>query len=174
LERLRLRFSSLAPEVDESPLDGETPAALALRLARVKAETGARLAPGALVIGSDQVAECEGRALGKPGTSERACRQLQELQGRTVYFHTAVSLSDGNLMHAENVLTTVRMRPLSVEQIRRYVEQEQPLDCAGAFKSEALGISLIDALDSEDPTALIGLPLIATIRLLGRFGIDLP
>ncbi|MEE4638854.1 MAG: Maf family nucleotide pyrophosphatase [Wenzhouxiangella sp.] len=174
LERLRVRFSVVAPEVDESPLEGEAPAALALRLARIKAETGAGLAPGAVVIGSDQVAECEGRALGKPGSSERARSQLQQLQGRTVHFHTAVCVTDGSVAHVENVPTLVRMRPLTVEQIRRYVAQEQPLDCAGAFKSEALGISLIQSLESEDPTALIGLPLIATIRLMERFGIELP
>lgn len=174
LERLQLRFSTLAPEVDESALDGEAPAALALRLARLKAETGAHLMPGSVVIGSDQVAECEGRALGKPGTAERAERQLLALQGRTVRFHTAVCVTDGQSAHAENVATVVRMRPLDPEQIARYVRLDQPLDCAGAFKSEALGISLFESLQSEDPTALVGLPLIATIRLLARFGIALP
>ncbi|MFW5815360.1 MAG: Maf family protein [Wenzhouxiangella sp.] len=174
LERLQLRFSVLAPEVDESALDGEAPAALALRLARLKAETGAYSMPGAVVIGSDQVAECDGRALGKPGTAERAERQLLALQGRTVRFHTAVSVTDGRSAHAENVSTVVRMRRLDAEQIARYVRLDQPLDCAGAFKSEALGISLFESLQSEDPTALVGLPLIATVRLLARFGIALP
>lgn len=174
LERLRLTFSTLAPEVDESALEGETPSALAMRLARLKASTGSRSAPGAVVIGSDQVAECDGFALGKPGTSERAESQLLMLQGRSVQFHTAVSVTDGHSEYAESVLTTVRMRVLDPEQIRRYVRLEQPLDCAGAFKSEALGISLMESLESQDPTALVGLPLIATIRLLGRFGIALP
>lgn len=174
LERLRLKFSTLAPEVDETALEGEMPSALALRLARLKASTGSLSAPGAVVIGSDQVAECDGLALGKPGTSERAESQLMMLQGRSVHFHTAVSVTDGHGEHTESVLTTVRMRVLDAAQIRRYVRLEQPLDCAGAFKSEALGISLMESLESEDPTALVGLPLIATIRLLGRFGIALP
>ncbi len=174
LERLHLTFSTLAPDVDESALEGETPAALAVRLARLKAESGARSRPGAVVIGSDQVAECDGRALGKPGSSERAERQLARLQGRTVHFHTAVSITDGRSLETESVATTVRMRVLDAGQIRRYVRLDQPLDCAGAFKSEALGISLIESLESDDPTALIGLPLIATVRLLGRFGIALP
>ncbi|NDY94823.1 Maf family protein [Wenzhouxiangella limi] len=174
LDRLQLEFSTLAPEVDESPLAGETPAALALRLARLKAETVADAVPGAVVIGSDQVVECQGRALGKPGTAERAERQLAELQGQTILFHSALCVTDGQALYVESVPTTVRMRRLDGEQIHRYVRLEQPLDCAGAFKSEALGISLIESLESDDPTALVGLPLIATIRLLGRFGIHLP
>lgn len=174
LDRLQLEFATLAPEVDETPLAGETPAALALRLARLKAETGAHAVPGAVVIGSDQVVECQGQALGKPGTAERAEQQLLKLQGQTVLFHSALCVTDGQALYVESVPTTVRMRRLDGEQIRRYVRLEQPLDCAGAFKSEALGISLIESLESDDPTALVGLPLIATIRLLGRFGIDLP
>jgi len=171
LERLHLQFTTLSPDVDETPIAGESPGALALRLAKLKAETGSAMAPQALVIGSDQVAECEGRALGKPGTAERAEAQLNLLQGKTVFFHTAVCVTDGQNSAVENVETVVQMRSLGLEQIRRYVELENPVDCAGAFKSEALGISLIDAMRSEDPTALVGLPLIATIRLLDQFGV---
>ncbi|MFP4207659.1 MAG: Maf family protein [Wenzhouxiangella sp.] len=174
LKRLGLSFSTLTPDVDESPRAGESPADLAMRLARLKAQTGSGLAPGAVVIGSDQVAECNGQPLGKPGTGERAEQQLQTLQGQTVVFHTAVCVTDGTGARAENVPTTVRMRALSLEQIQRYVRLDNPVDCAGAFKSEALGISLIESLASDDPTALVGLPLIATIRLLGQFGIALP
>ena len=174
LERLCLDFSVVAPDVDESALAGESPAALALRLACLKAATVSRSAPGAVVIGSDQVAECDGTVLGKPGSIERAEQQLLRLQGQTVGFHTAVCVTDGNAEHAANIATTVRMRSLDPNRIRRYVAMERPVDCAGAFKSEALGISLIETLDSEDPTALIGLPLIASIRLLAHFNIAVP
>lgn len=174
LERLQLPFTVQAPEIDESPLSGETPADLASRLARQKAGAIAKNTPEAIVIGSDQVVECEGRSLGKPGTAARAEEQLLLLQGRTVCFHTAVTVKQDSIEYSERVPTTVQMRRLTRQQVCRYVAAESPLDCAGAFKSEALGISLIKRLSSDDPTALVGLPLIATVRLLSRFGILLP
>lgn len=170
LERLPLVFTTVCPDVDESPKNNESPERLALRLAELKARTGLELAPGSLIIGSDQVAECGGEILGKPGTAERAMAQLMQLQGQTVFFHTAVCLTDGETLAVRNVPTTVRMRALNTVQIQRYVELENPIDCAGAFKSEALGIALIESMQSDDPTALIGLPLIATIGLLEKFG----
>jgi septum formation protein len=171
LERLNLSFTTLSPDVDETPGDGEPPPDLAVRLAQMKAEAGAAMVPGAIIIGSDQVAECDGQPLGKPGTAERAVEQLLRLQNRKIHFHTAVCVTDGDQSASENVKTVVQMRPLSREQIRRYVELENPVDCAGAFKSEAMGIALMDAMRSDDPTALIGLPLIATRHLLERFGL---
>jgi len=170
LERLPLKFQTVSPDVDESPLEEELPEQLAIRLAELKARKGLQLAPGSLIIGSDQVAECGGELLGKPGSPERARSQLMRLQGQTVFFHTAVCLTDGEVVEVQNVRTTVRLRALSKDQIQRYVALENPIDCAGAFKSEALGIALIESMQSNDPTALIGLPLIATIGLLEKFG----
>ncbi|MEE4295425.1 MAG: Maf family nucleotide pyrophosphatase [Wenzhouxiangella sp.] len=170
LERLPLKFQTVSPDVDESPLEEELPEQLAMRLAELKARKGLQLAPGSLIIGSDQVAECRGELLGKPGSPERARSQLMRLQGQTVFFHTAVCLTDGEVVEVQNVRTTVRLRTLSKDQIQRYVALENPIDCAGAFKSEALGIALIESMQSNDPTALIGLPLIATIGLLEKFG----
>jgi septum formation protein len=173
LERLPLTFATVSPDIDESAMDNETPEQLALRLAEGKARKGLSLAPGSLVIGSDQVAECGGQILGKPGTPDRAIDQLMRLQGRTVFFHTAVCLTDGERLEVRNVPTTVRMRTLSRDQVERYVALDHPVDCAGAFKSEALGVALIESMQSDDPTALVGLPLITMIGLLGLFGHDL-
>ncbi len=173
LERLPLSFSTVSPNIDESALEHEQPDQLALRLAESKAKRGLELAPNSLVIASDQVAECGGELLGKPGSAERATTQLMRLQGKTVFFHTAVCLTDGETLEHRNVKTAVKMRDLSAPQIQRYVELENPIDCAGAFKSEALGVALMNSLQSEDPTALIGLPLIATIDLLEKFGHEL-
>ncbi|MGY6554633.1 MAG: Maf family protein [Wenzhouxiangella sp.] len=173
LSRLGVDFHTESPEVDETPEAGESGAALAQRLAELKARTVAARHPQAIVIGSDQVAECKGRLLGKPGSEERALEQLKRMQGEEVTFHTAVCVIAGTACHTERVATRVRLRELSEAQLLRYLRREQPYDCAGAFKSEALGIALLASLSSDDPTALIGLPLIATIRLLERVGLDL-
>lgn len=175
LGRLRLPFEVMRPEVDETPHADEAPRALALRLARVKAQAVAADAGDAWVIGSDQVAELDGRPLGKAGTSDAAARQLAAMSGRKVTFHTALCLVHAaEPPHLELDTTTVRFRALADDEIRRYVAAEQPLDCAGSFKCEGLGITLFDAIDSADPTALIGLPLIATARLLRAAGFALP
>jgi septum formation protein len=175
LERLRLAFETARPEVDENPRPGESQIALAERLAIAKAGAIAEREPAAFVIGSDQVAELDGRPLGKPGTRDGALAQLGAMSGRAVHFRTAVCVRHGE--HAPRLAidtTTVRFRSLSFAEIERYVDAEQPLDCAGSFKSEGLGITLFDAIETIDPTALIGLPLIATARLLREAGFVLP
>lgn len=175
LSRLRLPFTTARPEIDESPLRGESARALAERLAAAKAGVIAQREPGAYVIGSDQVAELEGTLLGKPGSRDRAIAQLGSMSGREVKFRTAVSVqreSDAPRIAVDT--TTVRFRSLSLAEIGRYVDAEEPLDCAGSFKSEGLGITLFEAVESTDPTALIGLPLIATARLLREAGFVLP
>ena len=175
LERLHLPFEVAHPGVDESPLPGESPVALAVRLGRAKARAAVAGGGDAWAIGSDQVAEVEGRALGKPGGRDAAIAQLQAMHGRRVRFHTSVALAhgDGRLLEALD-LTEVAMRALSDAEITRYVDSEQPFDCAGSFKSEGFGIVLFDAIRSEDPTALVGLPLIAIARLLRQAGFALP
>ena len=175
LQRLRLPFDVAAPGTDEAALPGEPPQALARRLAAAKATAIASHMPGAWVIGSDQVAELDGIALGKPGTRDAAVSQLASMSSREVVFRTAVSVvhGDGRAFHAEDA-TIVRFRGLDDAEIGRYVDAEQPFDCAGSFKSEGLGIVLFDAIVSQDPTALIGLPLIATAGLLRRAGYALP
>ena len=176
LERLRLPFDTAAPHVDETPLPGEAPAALAQRLARAKADAVAQRHPDAIVIGSDQVADLDGVALGKPGTHERAVAQLRAMRGRTVIFHTAlavVCIATG--CAAQDVAAVqVRFRDLRDDEIERYLLAERPYDCAGSAKSEGLGIALLDAIVSDDPTALVGLPLIRTARLLRSAGLTLP
>ena len=161
LGRLRLPFDVARPEVDETPAPGESPASLALRLARAKAAAIAATAPDAWVIGSDQVADLDGRPLGKSGD-------------RAIVFRTAVSVRRGDIAHDAVDSTRVRFRPLARAEIERYVDAELPFDCAGSFKSEGLGIALFDAIESSDPTALIGLPMIATARLLRAAGFALP
>ena len=170
LERLRLNFSTVAPEVDETPLPAEAPAVLAQRLALAKAQAVARLHPQALVIGSDQVADLQGQCLGKPGDHDKAVAQLRAMRGREVIFQTAVALVAPGLVLQELAQVRVRFRDLGDEEIERYLRAEQPYDCAGSAKSEGLGIALLDAIDSDDPTALIGLPLIRTCRLLRQAG----
>ena len=174
LERLRLPFSVQAPDVDESPLAGEAPATTARRLALAKARAVAKTRPDALVIGSDQVAELDGVPIGKPGNHKRAVEQLRAMSGRTVVFHTAVAvvcLSSG--FEAEALVpATVRVRRLADSEIEHYLRSEQPYDCAGSAKSETLGIALLDAIESDDPTALVGLPLIRTCALLRAAGLD--
>ena len=174
MERLRLPFDVVAPEVDETPLPGETPITLALRLALAKAQAVARLHPHAVVIGSDQVCELDGEALGKPGNHARATAQLQRLQGRSALFHTAVAVvCEATGFRAEDMATVhVRFRTLTDAEIERYLRLDEPYDCAGSGRCEALGITLLDAIDSDDPTTLVGLPLIRTARMLRAAGID--
>jgi len=174
LERLRLPFVVIAPEVDEAAAADETPAALAQRLAFAKAMAVARREPAAIVIGSDQVADLDGVALGKPGNHDRATQQLRSMRGRAVRFHTAVAVartSSGFLQQAL-VTVTVRLRQLSDLEIERYLQLEQPYDCAGSAKCEKLGIVLAEAIESDDPTALVGLPLIRTCAMLRAAGLD--
>ena len=175
LERLRLPFEVAAPEVDETPLPGEAPAALATRLALAKAHAVAARFPEAVVIGSDQVADLNGQPLGKPGTHERATAQLRQMRGQTVVFQTAlavVCLASG-FEQADLAPVRVRFRALDDAEIEHYLRAEQPYDCAGSAKSEGLGIALLEAIDSDDPTALVGLPLIRTARMLRAAGVRL-
>lgn len=174
LERLRLPFEVVAPEVDETALPGEAPAALARRLALAKAHAVAKGHPLAVVIGSDQVAELDGQALGKPGSHDKAVAQLLRLSGRRAVFHTAVAVvrADTGFEAVALAPVTVQFRRLDAAEIERYLRLEEPYDCAGSAKSEALGIALLEAIDSDDPTALVGLPLIRTCRLLRDAGID--
>lgn len=175
LGRLRLPFDVEKPLTDEAALPGEPPAALAARLAEAKAAAVGERHPDTWVIGSDQVAELDGQALGKPGTRANAVAQLTAMSGREVRFRTALAvLRHGHAPLAALDTTRVMFRRLGADEIERYVDAEQPLDCAGSFKSEGLGITLFDAIHSEDPTALVGLPLIATARLLRQAGFPLP
>ena len=176
LQRLGLPFTVAAPDVDETPLQSEAPRALALRLALAKAHAVAAQHPEAVVIGSDQVADLAGHALGKPGTHERATEQLRLMSGHSVIFQTAVAVvcHATGFEQAQLAAVDVRFRALADEEIERYLRAEQPYDCAGSAKSEGLGISLLDAIHSDDPTALIGLPLIRTCQLLRAAGLVLP
>lgn len=175
LERLRIPFSVVNPAVDERPLAGEAPRKLACRLALAKARAVAALHPQAVVIGSDQVADLQGEPLGKPGNYARAVLQLQRMRGQTVVFQTAVSVVclAQRFEQTELAQVSVRFRQLSDAQIDAYLRAEEPYDCAGSAKSEGLGIALLEAIDNDDPTALIGLPLIRTARLLRAAGITL-
>jgi len=173
LERLGIAFSVAAPQVDETPHPGEAPGALSARLARAKASRVADANPAAVVIGSDQVAELDGLPVNKPGDHERAVAQLRLLRGRVVRFHTALCvmhIASGRVAE-EVVVTDVGYRHLDDRQIERYLRREQPYDCAGSAKVEGLGIVLVDTLRCDDPTALVGLPLIALTRWLPQFGI---
>lgn len=176
LERLHIPFETARPEVDETPLPEETPDATANRLALEKALAVATRFDDALVIGSDQVAHIGNEIFGKPGTVERAHAQLRRMSGQTVIFHTALALVNtrSGEHSVASIPTEVRFRTLSEAEIVRYVEKEMPLDCAGSAKSEGLGITLLDALSGDDPTALIGLPLIALSRMLREQGLELP
>jgi septum formation protein len=175
LQRLRVPFDVVSPDVDETPLPSEAPQALATRLALAKAKAVAALHPSAVVIGSDQVADLNGEPLGKPGTHERAVSQLQRMRGQTVVFQTAVSVvcQASGFEQTELAQIKVRFRELSDAEIEAYLRAEEPYDCAGSAKSEGLGIALLDAIYNDDPTALIGLPMIRTARLLRAAGIDL-
>jgi septum formation protein len=174
LSRLRIPFESCPPQVDESALAGESPAGLAVRLALAKAQAVAVQFADAVVIGSDQVAELDGEAIGKPGSHGRATDQLRRLSGRIAIFQTAVAVVRHDTGFAQVLLAavTVRFRVLDDAQIERYLLAEQPYDCAGSAKCETLGIALLDAIESDDPTALVGLPLIRTCSLLRAAGIE--
>jgi septum formation protein len=174
LTRLHLPFEVLAPGVDETPLPAETPAALARRLALAKARAVGAGRPEAVVIGSDQVADLDGVPIGKPGTHARAVEQLHAMSGRSVVFQTAVAVVRVATGFTAGVLVpvTVRFRVLSDAEIEHYLRAEAPYDCAGSARCESLGIALLDAIESDDPTALVGLPLIRTSALLRQAGID--
>ena len=173
LERLGLPFVAVAPGTDEIALDGETPAATAFRLSEAKARSVAGAHPHALIIGSDQVADCEGRPIGKPGTHERAVAQLTELSGQTVVFHTGLCLLDAGSGECQTALVDVRstFRFLAASEIEAYLRSERPYDCAGSVRSEARGIALFERIESDDPTALIGLPLIRLTSMLRAAGV---
>jgi septum formation protein len=175
LERLRLPFEVQRPEVDETPLDGETPVALAQRLAMAKAQAVAQRFPQAIVIGSDQVADLHGEPLGKPGNHANAVKQLQRMRGQTVVFQTAVAVVCQATGFAQCELAQVKVvfRDFSDESLQHYLHTEQPYDCAGSAKSEGLGIVLLERIDNQDPTALVGLPLLLTCRLLRAAGLSL-
>ncbi len=175
MERLKIDFQVASPDVDEAPLAGEAPADLARRLALAKAHAVAARFPDAVVIGSDQVAQLEGDSLGKPGDHERATQQLRRMRGRTVIFQTAVAVVCHASGFEQSDLAPVRVvfRDLSDEEIEAYLRAEQPYDCAGSAKSEGLGIALLESIDSDDPTALVGLPLIRTCRMLRAAGVRL-
>ena len=176
LGRLRLPFEVMAPEIDESALPGETPDTTALRLARQKAQAVALRAPGSVVIGSDQVATLDGEQIGKPGDHANALAQLQKMRGRQVVFHTALCVWDDRAAaltggaHLENIQTIVTFRDLPDAELDAYLRLEQPYDCAGSAKNEGLGIAILERIDSCDPTALTGLPLIALTGMLRRAG----
>jgi septum formation protein len=170
LERLGLPFEVFSPEVDETPLGGEPPADTALRLSRLKATAAAKR--GDLIIGADQVASCQGRRYDKPGTYDNAVRQLRELSGKTVEFHTAVTLLDSRKKTHESQVVPSRVvfRPLNERRIQAYLRREKPYDCSASAKAEGLGIALIERIETDDPTSLIGLPLIALTGMLERAG----
>jgi len=174
LGRLGLAFEAWSPEVDERPLAGEAPRDTAIRLARLKARAGAARYPQAWIIGSDQVADVDGRPVGKPGSAANARRQLAELSGRTVLFHTALCVLRGERSHERLVTTEVVFRKLATAEIERYIEREPAFDCAGSAKSEGLGIALLERLTSDDPTALVGLPLAVLGSILRAEGFAIP
>ncbi len=175
LTRLAIPFSVESPHVDETPVPSEPPAALAARLALAKAQAVAQRHPDSVVIGSDQVADLDGQPLGKPGNHDRAVAQLRQMRGKTVVFQTAVAVVclQSGFCQQELAPVKVRFRDLTDAEIENYLRLEQPYDCAGSAKSEGLGIALLDAIDSDDPTALVGLPLIRTSRMLRAAGIAL-
>jgi septum formation protein len=174
LTRLGLAFTCVSPEVDEQVLAGESPSAMALRLAKAKALAISLIDPDAWVIGSDQVVDLNGVAMGKPGDHAKALKQLQSLRGNKVQFHTAVCLAKGPSAQVINVITEVTFRDLNDATLNAYLLAETPYDCAGSAKSEGLGICLLEKVQSDDPTALIGLPLIAVCTLLRDAGFQIP
>ena len=175
LSRLRIPFEVAAPEVDETPLKDEAPAELARRLALAKAKAVAQKFPDAVVIGSDQVADLEGTPLGKPGNHPNAVLQLQRMRGKTVIFQTALSVVclETGFEKTDIAAVKVKFRHLTDAEIEAYLLAEQPYDCAGSAKSEGLGIALLDAIENDDPTALVGLPLIRTCQMLSAAGVKL-
>jgi len=174
LSRLGLPFEVLSPDVDETPLPGESPSATALRLSVLKAQAAAATYPDALIIGSDQVLMFGSEQLGKPGNFDNAFTQLKKMQGRAMVFHTALTLLNSRSGHNQtrDVPTVVHIRPLSDAQITAYLQKEKPFDCAGSAKSESLGIALMERMESPDPTALVGLPLMVLTEMLGNEGVD--
>nr|WP_315221605.1 Maf-like protein [uncultured Duganella sp.] len=178
LSRLQLPFEVAVPDIDEAPLPGETPSATALRLAREKAAAVAAKLPGCIVIGSDQVATLDGEQIGKPGNHANALAQLQKMRGREVVFHTALCVWDGRAAdpaaaaQVEDIRTIVKFRDLPDAELDAYLRIEQPYDCAGSAKNEALGIAILERIDSSDPTALTGLPLIALTGMLRKIGVS--
>lgn len=175
LERLRIPFTVAAPDVDETPLVSETPQAMACRLALAKARIVAAQFPSCIVIGSDQVADLQGEALGKPGDHIRAVMQLQKMRGQTVIFQTAVAVAclETGFLQLDLAQVKVKFRELTNDEIEVYLRAETPYDCAGSAKSEGLGIALLESIDNDDPTALVGLPLIRTCRMLQAAGLKL-
>jgi septum formation protein len=175
LERLRVPFEVAAPDVDETPLAGEAPLALAQRLALAKAQAVAAKFPHAVVIGSDQVADLHGEPLGKPGTHARATEQLRRMRGQVVVFQTALAVVclETGFVQQDVAAVRVLFRNLSDAEIEAYLIAEEPYDCAGSAKSEGLGIALLERIDNDDPTALIGLPLIRTARMIRAAGVKL-
>ena len=173
LARLRVPFQVAAPEVDETPQASETPQQLACRLAMAKARAVAAQFPACVVIGSDQVADLDGQALGKPGNHERATAQLQQMRGKTVIFQTAVAVvcSDTGFAELDLAQVKVRFRELTDAEIEAYLRAETPYDCTGSAKSEGLGIALLESIDNDDPSALVGLPLIRTCRMIRAAGV---
>lgn len=176
LERLHIPFETWSPDVDETPRPAEPPRSLAVRLARAKAEAGGKREARAWIIGSDQVADLDGVPIGKPGTLENARRQLRQVSGHTVLFHTALCVWNAReeRRHERVVTTDVAFRRLTDAEIDRYLALEPALDCAGSAKSEGLGVSLLSRLGGDDPTALVGLPLIALSSILRAEGFDIP
>lgn len=176
MARLGLDCGIISPDIDETALFGESPVATATRLAQAKARKVAAAKPAALIIGSDQVALLDEAVLGKPGSHAAAVRQLRAMSGKIAVFHTAICLYDAasEEMQCANVPTIVRMRELSDDIIERYLRRDQPYDCAGSAKIEALGIALVEKVESDDPTALIGLPLITLVTMLRRAGVTVP
>ncbi|GJI99870.1 Maf-like protein [Duganella rhizosphaerae] len=174
LSRLQLPFDVAVPDIDESPLPGETPSATALRLAREKAAAVAAKMPGHIVIGSDQVATLDDEQIGKPGNHANALAQLQKMRGREVIFHTALCVWDGRdqSFQLEDIQTVVKFRDLPDAELDAYLRIEQPYDCAGSAKNEALGIAILERIDSSDPSALTGLPLIALTGMLRKIGVS--
>ncbi len=176
LQRLNIPFSTVSPMVDETALENESPDALVMRLAELKARAGAQTHPDACIIGSDQVAVSQGTILGKPGNFDNAMQQLLSLSGRRVSFLTGMCLTnrDGNIFYSEVLPYYVHFRQINEPCIERYLHHEEPYNCAGSFKSEGLGISLFEKMEGEDPTALIGLPLIRLVTWLQNEGFQIP
>ncbi len=172
LERLGLPFDTISPNIDETALPDETPEALSQRLALTKARLVAQQHPTSLVIGADQVATHDGNPIGKPGTHERAFNQLRELSGKTVEFHSALAVTDGQRDRVSDVVTRCVFRSLTDEEIEHYLTIERPFDTAGSAKAEGLGISLMQSMHSDDPTAIIGLPLIELCSMLRSFNLN--
>jgi septum formation protein len=175
LSRLGIPFETASPDIDETPLPGESAALTSERLAQEKAKALAARYPDYLIIGSDQVALLDGIQLGKPGTHERAVTQLQQMRGRTIEFHTALCLFNPQTGRSQTVVdvTRVTMRTYSNEEIEAYLQREKPYDCAGSAKTEGLGITLIAAIENRDPTAIIGLPMIELVSMLNNEGVPL-